>query len=97
MLHLRRRIAWLLAGLLLVQALAVAHAFDHPPVGQGDHQCAVCLHGHGGGHALVAEAPAMALPRHREPTAAPALPPRATSGFHPYRSRAPPVPSPLQL
>ena len=93
MLHPRRRIALLLAGLLLLQALAVAHAFDHPAAGQAGHQCVACLHGHGGGFAPPAEAPATIAPAARtyaapEDTRAPATP-----RFHAYRSRAPPVSS----
>lgn len=39
--------ALLLAAVLLMQALAVAHAFDHPvATPHADHVCASCAHGH---------------------------------------------------
>jgi hypothetical protein len=88
-----RGIAVLLAGLLFLQALAVAHAFDHPAAGHADHQCIACLHGHGNGFAPAADAPATVTPATHEHAAPEDIRAPATPRFHAYRSRAPPVSS----
>lgn len=52
MLHFRHRLPLLIAALLLLQVLTVAHAFEHPVhAPAGDIHCAVCAHGHDSGHA----------------------------------------------
>lgn len=91
--HSRCRIAALVAGLLFLQALVVAHAFDHPATEHADHQCIACLHGHGGGHALPAAEPATIPPTVTAHAGAEDIRTPATSRIHAYRSRAPPLSS----
>ncbi|MES1945283.1 hypothetical protein PC39_14237 [Salinisphaera sp. PC39] len=89
----RRHLSVLLAGLLLLQALAVAHAFDHPVGQHADHDCVACPHGHGGGALPSAETgTALTAPAHGPERAVDTRPP-AVSPARGYRSRAPPLPS----
>lgn len=93
MLRFRHRLNLMLAGLLLLQALAVAHAFDHPVGQHTDHECVACPHGHGGGALPSAETgTALTAPAHGPERAADTRPPAAAPARG-YHSRAPPVPS----
>jgi len=61
MISLRTRSLLLAAALLLTQALAVVHAFDHPAAQQADH-CLYCAHGHGVDHVPADAPPALLNP-----------------------------------
>lgn len=89
-----RRIAFLsLAALLTVQALNLAHAFDHPIAAHADHACAVCAHGSGPDHVPPAAAETI-LPLGAAPVALTMPPaPKACIARTNYDSRAPPLPA----
>lgn len=90
----RRRLSVLLAGLLLLQALAVAHAFDHPVGQHADHECVACPHGHGGAAIPPTAADTTPAPAAQDHTRAAQVRPPATAPVRGYDSRAPPRPSP---
>ncbi|MES1932926.1 hypothetical protein T35B1_09966 [Salinisphaera shabanensis T35B1] len=87
--HLRR--ALVVLALLCVQALAFAHAFDHPiDVAHIDHACTSCVHGHSPG-APPAQAAALTLLFSRpRMAAAPIHAGHARSQVGHHAARAPP-------
>lgn len=92
-LHISRQAtALLLAGLLAVQALPIAHAFEHPLLADAGHDCYLCAHGYTAHYPLPSPVTVAVQSWERAPRIVERPVDKVTKPTPPsYRSRAPPL------